>query len=119
MADDGWTERLWQWAEKNGIDDNVLPRNKKDLTNLTKLDFSGCQLKFKLPKEIGNLTNLTTLNLSGYELTELPKEIGNLTNLTRLYIDSNKHPEEWGSGLSEIRNLSDLTKRDDSMLGEN
>ena len=29
MADDGWTERLWQWAEENGIDDNILPRNKK------------------------------------------------------------------------------------------
>ena len=60
MTNDSWTERLWKWADANGIDDNVLPRNKKDLINLTELDFSGYEL-IEFPREIGNLTKLNYL----------------------------------------------------------
>ena len=105
MTDDGWTERLWNWADANGIDDNVLPRNKKDLINLNKLDFWKNKLT-EIPKEIGNLTSLTELWLRWHQLTEIPKEIGNLTDLTVLSLDENQL-----TGLpKELINLARLTE---------
>ena len=78
-VDESWMERLWQWADDNGIDDKTLPRDREELVNLTRLNLYGNQL-IELPKEIGNLVNLTWLYLVNNQLTKLPKEIGNLVN---------------------------------------
>jgi len=120
--DDNWIYRLWKWADENGIPDlewvennnydeggywRGLPRDKKKLLNLTKLNLSKNKLT-KLSKEIGNLTNLTILLLGDNKLTELPKEIANLTNLANLSLSNNqltKLPKEIGN----LTNLSMLS----------
>jgi len=93
LVDESWMERLWQWADDNHIDDEILPRNKERLVNLTKLELAGAQLT-ELPKEIGNLVNLTSfLDLTCNQLTNLPKEIGNLVNLVNLSLWDNQLTE--------------------------
>ena len=92
LVDEGWMERLWQWADDNDIDDEILPRDREALFNLTELVISFNPIA-ELPKEIGNLVNLTDLDLYYNQLTELPKEIGNLVNLTWLNLDNNQLTE--------------------------
>jgi len=98
-------ERLWEWADDNDISDEVFPRDKEGLVNLTSLAIGHSKIT-KIPKEIGNLTNLTWLYLRDAQLTELPKEIGNLTNLTELYLKNNQLTEL----PKEIGNLTNLTR---------
>ena len=31
LVDESWMERLWQWADDNGIDDKTLPRDRDEL----------------------------------------------------------------------------------------
>jgi len=92
LVDESWMERLWQWADDNYKSENVLPRDREGLINLTNLNLWQNKLT-KLPKEIGNLVNLTYLGLGNNQLTELPKEIANLVNLTLLYLGGNKFTE--------------------------
>jgi len=107
LVDESWMERLWQWADDNDIDDEILPRDREALFNLTELDLTYNQLT-ELPKEIGNLVNLTELHLSYNQLTELPKEIGNLVNLTVLGLYNNqltelpKELQEWFANIEEL-----------------
>ncbi len=121
-----WITEIWSWADENNIPDLVgtenkawnsggywegLPRNKKELLNLTYLNLMSNQLT-KLPKEIGNLTNLTNLELQDNQLTELPKEIGNLTNLKDLSL--------WGNQLIELpKEIGNLTNLTELNLGSN
>ena len=91
VSNDVWVDELIAWADKNEIDEEILPRNKEALLSLTELDLSNNGLN-TLPESIGNLTNLTVLDLSFNELNTLPKSIGNLTNLTVLNLnDTNIH----------------------------
>jgi len=92
ITDDSWMQRLWDWADKNNIKEREIPRNKKDLVNLTKLSLCFNKLT-EIPKEIGNLANLTWLGLDSNQITEIPKEIGNLINLKELQLDENKLKE--------------------------
>ena len=39
LVDEGWMEVLWQWADDNDIDDEILPRDREALFNLTELYF--------------------------------------------------------------------------------
>jgi len=92
LTDDSWMQRLWDWADKNDLDEYDIPRNKEDLVNLTLLCLFGNQL-IGIPKEIGNLVNLTKLVLDNNQFTEIPKEIFNLVNLTGLVINDNQLTE--------------------------
>jgi hypothetical protein len=104
---DAWVDELIAWADKNEIDEDILPRNKEALLNLTELDLSGNGLS-TLPESIGNLTNLTDLDLSYNDLNTLPKSIGNLTNLNVLDLrENNVHskyalPESVGQLISRL-----------------
>ena len=104
LSDDGWMQRLWDWADANDISDDILARDREGLLASTNLFLRDNNLT-ELPKEIGNLINLTDLFL-GSNLTELPKEIGNLTNLTNLFLGDNltELPKEIGN-LTTLRGL--------------
>ena len=105
LSDDGWMQRLWDWADANDISNDNLSRDREELLASTKLDLLDNNLT-ELPKEIGNLTNSTVLDLWNNNLIELPKEIGNLTNLRELYLEDNNLTEL----PKEIGNLTNLTE---------
>ncbi len=103
VPNDGWIQRLWDWADENDIGDlewvesdrywKGLPRNKKTLLYFKSLTLS-CNSLRELPKEIGNLSSLTELDLThNLSLTKLPETIGNLSNLTKLDLSWNNMTE--------------------------
>jgi leucine-rich repeat protein SHOC2 len=65
-----------------------LPESFGNLTNITTLDISKCNLE-RLPQTFGNLVNLAELNLSENRLTGLPSSFSQLTNLTHLDLSRN------------------------------
>jgi Leucine-rich repeat (LRR) protein len=84
-----WILDIWRWADKNKIDNAIIPRKKKKLLAIDKLLLDNMAIQY-VPKSIGNLTKLTVLVLSNNELTKLPKSIGNLVNLEKLILYNNK-----------------------------
>ena len=102
--DESWMDKLWQWAELNGIGDNLIPRSATELTQLRYLSLVTPNLN-ELPKEIGMLTKVRFLYLRGSNRNELPKVIEQFTQLKTLTLDKNtlrglsKKQEEW---LSEL-----------------
>lgn len=58
LSDDGWMQRLWDWADANDISNDILARDREELLTSTELDLE-CYNLTKLPKGIWNLTNLT------------------------------------------------------------
>ena len=107
--DDSWMERLWAWADENGIADlrgrgsyeYGLPRDKERLLNLTELILHTGP-PAKLPVEIVNLTKLTHLGLGG-GFEGVPVEISELPNLISLSVW-----EARGIDLKGINNLTNL-----------
>jgi Leucine-rich repeat (LRR) protein len=101
---ESWMERLWQWADLNGIDDRIIPRSAYELTQLRYLWLGNPNLN-ELPKEIGMLTKVRFLYLRGSNRNKLPKVIEQFTQLKTLTLDKNtlrglsKKQEEW---LSEL-----------------
>jgi Leucine-rich repeat (LRR) protein len=99
IFEDKWMQRLWLWADENGIPPaqytadgkyfEGLPRNKKELLELKFLNLSENNLK-ELPPEIGSLKNLETLMINNNLLTVLPPEIGKLENLKYLILHGNQ-----------------------------
>lgn len=102
--DEGWMERLWAWADYNGVPDlewvevknhvkggfwRGLPRMRPALLEFKILDIGGYNLT-TLPPEIGQLTQLEHLNVWANELTSLPPEIGQLDQLKYLDIGGNE-----------------------------
>jgi len=86
ILEDPWWQRLWTWADEQGVDDlyvdrknwnkmRGLPREKKKLLVIKDLRLYDYGIT-ELPKEIFNLTNLTVLDLGNNDITELPREIG-------------------------------------------
>jgi Leucine-rich repeat (LRR) protein len=125
-SDDGWIQRLWDWADENNVPDRTwvaregrpsggywtgLPREKEQLLNLTVLDLRSLKLT-TLPPEIGNLTELEALDLRSNHLTKILPEIGNLIKLKSLELDRNY--------LTEISpEIGNLKKLEVLMLGFN
>lgn len=101
---DNWHLRVFEWADKNSIPKDLVPRDKEALIMLKSLDLRNRGLTY-LPHEIGNLINLRELSLLGNNLRELPGEIGDLTHLTWLGLANNYLT----SLPSEIVNLHRLT----------
>ncbi|MEO9508058.1 MAG: zinc-ribbon domain-containing protein, partial [Nonlabens ulvanivorans] len=93
---DSWMGSIWEWADENNINKDILPRIAIELTQQTELYLADQKLN-ELPKEIGQLTQLTKLYLRGNQLNELPKEMGQLIHLTDLRLHENnlgELPEE-------------------------
>ena len=112
--EDAWVARLTAWADEFQIPEKDLPRNKKALRNLRKLDLDRVPSDnrnlpkiTRLPPEIGQLQQLQQLALKNNQLTTLPAEIGNLQKLRFLWIGNNQLatlPAEMGN-LQELQNL--------------
>ncbi|MEI7796051.1 MAG: hypothetical protein WCI06_05365 [Methylococcaceae bacterium] len=81
-------DKLIEWAEKNNISEDSIPRNKEKLVNLSRLYLGDNRLTM-LPKSIGVLSNLTDLSVYNNQLTTLPDSLEMLTNLTSLSIFGN------------------------------
>jgi hypothetical protein len=118
--DDGWKERLTEWAKINNlparklIEDDFLqqqeyvgfPSDEQSITELSKNSgfLKGSFLEFHksleinlnfiplshLPKEFCRLSAVHVLYLHGCELKELPEEFGQLINLYDLDLGKNK-----------------------------
>ncbi len=104
-TNDNWMQKLWDWADENEVSEDILPRNKQNLIDLTELFLENNSFLKALPKEIGKLINLTKLSLNNNNLSLLPKEIWELTNLTWLDLGNNELSEL----PKEIGQLTNLT----------
>lgn len=89
-----------------------FPDEVLQLTNLTVLYLSHCNMQGTIPTGIGNLKQLTSMELSDNNMTgKIPAEIGNLVNLWRLEIYNNSFNGKLPVGL---RNLAKLQQFDAS-----
>lgn len=99
--------------QKVPLDDlfEELPEAIGQLTNLSILDLSHCQLA-KIPEAIGQLTRLKCLILGNNVLTSLPHALKNLTQLKILDLSAN-YLSEFPAVLYHLSQLEELS------LGEN
>ena len=89
-----------------------FPDEVLQLTNVTVLYLSHCNVQGTIPTGIGNLKQLTSVELSDNNMTgEIPAEIGNLVNLWRLELYNNSFNGKLPVGL---RNLTKLQQFDAS-----
>ncbi len=86
-----------------------VPKEIKDLSELTILNLSGNRLK-SIPTEIGDLSKLTYLNLSNNNIESLPTGIGNFVSLLELHITNQKK-----DGLSSSNYVRPLTSLPDEI----
>ena len=109
-----WIINLWDWADKNNIPEDLIPRDKEDLLQLERLNFHNYSINM-VPKEIGYLTNLIFLHITKKNIQCIPEEIGNLTNLKYLYLHENNLislPES----IRRLANLNTLTLNNNDNL---
>lgn len=69
-----WMDKIFIWADNNNISNEIIPRNKNDLLNLTNLDLSNLELT-ELPSEFSMLKYLRSLNLNNNDLKFLPTDL--------------------------------------------
>lgn len=69
-----WVDKIFIWADNNNISNEIIPRNKNDLLNLTNLDLSNLELT-ELPSEFSMLKYLRSLNLNNNDLKFLPTDL--------------------------------------------
>ncbi len=123
---ESWIETLWEWEEKNKLNENwnidwvstftPLPRDVNELKLLEDYSIAGLldpdllpiKLKTDIPKEIGKLISLKSLDIAVENIEHIPKEIGELKSLTDLNISNCSSivflPEEIGD-LSKLQSL--------------
>ena len=99
-------EKLVEWAIKNRIDENKIPRCKKELLSLTSLNLSYLGLT-SLPKHIEALKNLESLFIVGNKLTTLPLELFKLEKLEKLWFVEN-YIREIPKEVNKLTNLKEL-----------
>ena len=85
LVDESWMENLWEWADENEIDEEILPRDKETLCEMTKLEIMYYKIS-TLPPEIGNLTNLKVLSLLDTEIVTLPPEIAEFIVILLIFV---------------------------------
>ncbi len=117
-TDDSWMQKLWDWADKNNISSELIPREANKLLKLEKINLNNKALNI-IPNEITYLKNLTFLELSNNNLTQLPSNIGSMENLNFLSISMNnitKIPES----ITKLKKLTNFWfPRNNLSLNEN
>ena len=84
-----WIKKIYQYANKYKISNEIIPRDSNLLKKITKLDLSSKNLLY-ITSAISNLEFLETLNLSNNNLLNIPTEFSKLKNLRELNISRNK-----------------------------
>lgn len=83
-----WAEEIVNWADEQGIEENIIPRNKNELINITELDLSHKNLQ-NINRSIYRLDAIKSINLGNNRLRFINRGISMLTNLEELYLDDN------------------------------
>jgi len=103
---EGRVTKLSLWGDPKGR----LPASIGNLTDLTELRLTNCNLHGPIPSAIGNLTKLTVLDFSwaiGLKGT-IPSSMGNLTNLEHLSLLANKLQGSIPESLGNLTKLKTL-----------
>uniref|UniRef100_UPI002636BAF0 leucine-rich repeat domain-containing protein n=1 Tax=uncultured Psychrobacter sp. TaxID=259303 RepID=UPI002636BAF0 len=135
LVEDAWSQKIWKWADKFGITEDLIPRDRESLLALTSLNIeSSCLIELwsmgrltnlaaldvrnnilsELPESIGRLTNLESLIIGDNNLSELPESIGQLTNLWCLKIEDN-NLSELPESIGRLTNLEVLDVRNNNL----
>ena len=116
--DEGWMQRLWDWAVENDISSEIIPKEAEELLALEEINLNGKGLN-DIPREITYLKNLTFLELSNNNLTYLPANIGSLENLNFLSISINKITK-FPESITKLKKLNNFWfPRNNLQLNEN
>lgn len=84
--------KLFSWADKYNIDEDIFPREVEELEKITILDLSNKNIK-ELPDEIYLLKSLKMLDISFNEITIIPKELFMIRKLMFLCFKANNITE--------------------------
>ncbi|ONK74519.1 uncharacterized protein A4U43_C03F7210 [Asparagus officinalis] len=89
------------------FEESPFPEIVTELSSLSLLYLSDCNLKGEIPASIGNLTKLVDLELADNILTgEIPKEITKLTNLLQLELYNNSFRGKIPDGFGNLTRLA-------------
>ena len=83
LDDEKWMKEIWDWADKNQIDESVIPRESKELIKLKILHIIDNSDLKEVPESIGNLKSLEDFTLKGTNIIKLPESIGQLSKLKK------------------------------------
>ena len=87
-------------------------------TSLEEFVAFNCNIKGRIPREIGNLSNLMALNLEDNELTgPIPTMVGNLGNLQGLFLQNNRIHGSIPNDICHLRKLVDLYLNQNELFG--
>ena len=89
LDDEKWMKEIWDWADKSYIDEDIIPRQSKELIELKNLELERNKNITRIPKSIGNLKYLEKFSLVGTNVKKIPSSIGKLLSLKSLDIYQN------------------------------
>ncbi|GFQ03477.1 LRR receptor-like serine/threonine-protein kinase gso1 [Phtheirospermum japonicum] len=97
----------------------ILPASIGNLSSsLQYLSAYDCNLRSKIPEEIGNLTNLIELSLFWNQLTgPFPKSLGSLQSLQALYIEGNRIGGAIPNTICKLKNMYRLDLEGNQLHG--
>ena len=84
-----WVSKIYRYANKYKISNDIIPRDPSLLKKITRLDLSSKNLLY-ITSAISNLEFLETLNLSDNNILNIPTEFSSFINLKELNISRNK-----------------------------
>ena len=98
-------------SNRNADDTISIPNSIADLTFLTYLDMSGCNL-IDIPPSIGELNDLEHLKLENCEIESIDPAIGNLSKMITLNFASNRNLNSIPETISKLEKLENLSLYD-------